>query len=797
MKILLRYNFFIVLTIYQLIIDVDGQAQSPIHCSEILNTTTPTVNVWDWRTEWWDANINTNVTGPLIRVVSPFHSLISNNDNSNNSNIRHFAIALDKDYKPDDGWELLAKNLGVSGGISISDPYVIFYNKNTGIVRSFFLIAQLFSETLNNDAAKGGSIKISFYNKDPGPLQYQSNLLTSYSSPLLPLDQLKRDADIIRANEFRTFIPYWLYADFPVIFDPCTCSNKGSFKIETSLINSGNVDIKIESLPYQSPVKSDAVNKDAALFHSFSDFSGKVGGGLSATRSTGEALGTLRDAVIKQPIDLAVKLDKDLVKLKGVFDKIGKITEIIPVAGAAYNAVISLVDFFSGGGGASSAPSPIMIMNDFKATGTISSSSAKNIVIIPIPGSDQSGITAAAKPVYNNILGVFNLLYTPRVTIKNKYAYTVTPPIKVCGPWGIDNNYWISVDAESIKFTINPVLNIDLSNSTIKAALIVESGYKDVFTTTNLQHDISQSGGAQVYRSSYYPLNSINECIGYLYKNNKGDCGAGSPPSSNNGLLEDGVLKKYFAAQVYLKVIAKLHPTGATNYDQDIIFIAKYPVKINYVPVTQPISAGIEDLAEDIILPENLPIRDLSSFTAFNTISIGSTTIGPLPRPVFFKAGEAIILREGGVITPLHSIRVGGIYSSTASPLPSLKATSAELTTFCGGSGYNGVNNERNIASRQAAPEEVQLLTKEEFFTFYPNPATDQVTFKYFIEEDSPVRLSVMDLSGKPVGLLIDEYKEMGDYVHNFDASDLAAGMYIIKFESDKMSRTEKLVVIK
>jgi hypothetical protein len=758
-----------------------------LHCSETLITTIPSINTWDWRTQYWSVNAYTNGgPGILTSVLSPFYS-------SDNVNFVDIATILVKDYEPVDGWELLKKNLGTIGEVPTTNAYAVFYNKYTAKIRVFFLVTQTFS----NVGANGNSnALVSIYFKGA----YQSNLLTTYTTPLLPLDKLRRDINIKTPNIFFNQLPYWLFSEFPVAYDPCTCGKEGQIRIELTLMDGANLQFDLNSVPYQSTVVNGQIDPSKDWVTSFSQFSGTVEGGVKAARSSGEAFGKLNDAVAKQTnVDLAAKLSSDLAGVKKVVDAVGSFASIIPVAGAAISSVVSLIDFFSSSGGAA-GPSAVMIMNDFKAKGSITSEVKKNEITLALPGSQQANVDPAIKPVYNNILGSFNLLYTPGVTVRKRVTSNPPPyaPISKGSPYSTDVEYWISIDPD-IKFVINPALDIDLSKSSIKASFVLEGAKRltsgslySQSLTTNLQNDIEQSG-VPVYRSSYFPLNSLNEAVGYYKIHTEGIYGisAGYPPNTPGDPI----------GKIYLKITAKLQRRGATNASQDIIFIAKYPTLLpTYLTVTQPVSAGLENIAEDINLPDNYAASGGTSLIALNTISLGSSTISSS----FFSngflsltAGESIALRAGAVITPNYSVKVGGIYSATAPALQSLQATSVDLTNFCGSSAYNGANNERNILARQAAPEEVQVLTKEEFFTFYPNPATDQVTFKYFIEESSQVRLSVIDLSGKPIGLLVDEYKEMGDYAYTFDSSGLPAGMYIIKFESEKLNRTEKLVVIK
>jgi hypothetical protein len=777
--------FILILSISNIV-----NAQPP-HCSTVLNTTTSTINAWDWRAQVWPTNIYSTVSGQINSVVSPFHAILGGNlDNGSNKNIFAFVQSADKDNKPEDGWELIAKNLGITGQTPISSGYAIFYNKYTAKIRAFFLISQLFSDTGINDENKGGTVSITF--NDERPNLYQSNLLSSYTSPLLPLDQFKRDANIVTANAFRSTLPYWLYADFPVAYDPCTCGRKASIRITTNLLSTGNVDIKINSLPYQSPVQLNAVNQSTDFLQGFSAFANQAEGGVKAAVSAGEAISKLNDAIVKQNEPQRSNLASNLSTLNNSLASKGNWTDLIPLAGNAVNSVISLIDYFVGGGKSTPGPSPVMIMNDFKATGTIESVFPKNAATFYLPGSDQTGRDAALAPAYNNIVGVFNLLYTPKVTIKDKSVRTsITDD---CGTYSWDKRSVFFFLDENLKIVINPALNIDLSKSNVNAAFIIENC--DPTTSGNPQAEVS-SNDKPIYRSSYYPIGSISEGVVRLGYDDY-------PPSCFNGqrtfIFREGCPNP----KVFIKIIAKLRRPNTTAPSEDIYFIAKYPVKINRVSTTESISGGLENIAEDVTLADNIAINEGTTFRALNTLSIGSSSIiDATPLPIFgeidatLAAGESITIRAGGTISNRYSLKVGGIYSNTAPTLQSLQATSAELNTFCGSSNYNGLNNERNVALRIAAPEDQEVVEVDKFFTAFPNPTTGKVSFRYYVEEPSQVRLNLISTTGSVVATPVDAYQEAGPYEFAYDASNLPAGIYIYTLETSKGKETKRLVVIK
>lgn len=79
----------------------------------------------------------------------------------------------------------------------------------------------------------------------------------------------------------------------------------------------------------------------------------------------------------------------------------------------------------------------------------------------------------------------------------------------------------------------------------------------------------------------------------------------------------------------------------------------------------------------------------------------------------------------------------------------------------------------------------------------YPNPFNPSTTIEYSIPEKSFARLSVYNTIGQQVAVLFEGIKERGVYRYNFNASNLPAGVYIYKLETNKSSFTRKMMLIK
>ncbi len=79
----------------------------------------------------------------------------------------------------------------------------------------------------------------------------------------------------------------------------------------------------------------------------------------------------------------------------------------------------------------------------------------------------------------------------------------------------------------------------------------------------------------------------------------------------------------------------------------------------------------------------------------------------------------------------------------------------------------------------------------------HPNPFNAVTTIGYSLPAAGHVRLAVYDISGRTVGLLVDDNLAAGRYVCEFDGIDLSAGLYFVRLEAGSDVLTRKVVFIK
>jgi hypothetical protein len=79
----------------------------------------------------------------------------------------------------------------------------------------------------------------------------------------------------------------------------------------------------------------------------------------------------------------------------------------------------------------------------------------------------------------------------------------------------------------------------------------------------------------------------------------------------------------------------------------------------------------------------------------------------------------------------------------------------------------------------------------------YPNPFNPTTRIEYATPRTSHVSLKVFDLLGREVATLVDEVQEAGFKSVEFNASDLASGVYFYRLQAGTFAQTKKLALIR
>jgi|GEM_PF-4353163 len=79
----------------------------------------------------------------------------------------------------------------------------------------------------------------------------------------------------------------------------------------------------------------------------------------------------------------------------------------------------------------------------------------------------------------------------------------------------------------------------------------------------------------------------------------------------------------------------------------------------------------------------------------------------------------------------------------------------------------------------------------------YPNPFNPATKINYKIQTSSFVRIKLYDILGSEAAVIVDEYKDPGEYNIEFDAAGLPGGVYFYRLESENYSDSKKLIILR
>lgn len=98
----------------------------------------------------------------------------------------------------------------------------------------------------------------------------------------------------------------------------------------------------------------------------------------------------------------------------------------------------------------------------------------------------------------------------------------------------------------------------------------------------------------------------------------------------------------------------------------------------------------------------------------------------------------------------------------------------------------SGLGNSKNIV-----PENYKLYQN------HPNPFNPVTKIQYDIPKKSIVTLSIYDVLGKHIETLVNESREAGSYLIDYDASLLPSGIYYYKLAAGDFVQTKKMILVK
>ena len=90
-----------------------------------------------------------------------------------------------------------------------------------------------------------------------------------------------------------------------------------------------------------------------------------------------------------------------------------------------------------------------------------------------------------------------------------------------------------------------------------------------------------------------------------------------------------------------------------------------------------------------------------------------------------------------------------------------------------------------------AVPSEYKI------FQNYPNPFNPSTKIRFDVPENSKIKLSVFDVAGKELDVLLNDKLTPGSYEFKWDATGYSSGVYFYRIESNDFIETKRMLLIK
>lgn len=121
----------------------------------------------------------------------------------------------------------------------------------------------------------------------------------------------------------------------------------------------------------------------------------------------------------------------------------------------------------------------------------------------------------------------------------------------------------------------------------------------------------------------------------------------------------------------------------------------------------------------------------------------------------------------------------------------------AGVTLFFGASGYDFYVVKTGPDVLGTEPKSEVIPSQFALFQNFPNPFNSATTISFNLQHESRILLNVFDLTGRSVAKLANGMFNAGSHQVHFNAGALPSGIYIYRLNSNGISQSRKLLLLK
>ncbi len=181
--------------------------------------------------------------------------------------------------------------------------------------------------------------------------------------------------------------------------------------------------------------------------------------------------------------------------------------------------------------------------------------------------------------------------------------------------------------------------------------------------------------------------------------------------------------------------------------------------------------------------------------------SDGNTAIVGGPYDYNMGGAAWVFTRSGGVWSQLGKLVGTGAVGAQSAQGWSVSLSGDGNTAIVGGPHDNvfGVGAAWVFARNAAdvAEQATRMPLRFALGQNYPNPFNPCTTIKYELPKSSMVRLSVYDILGREVSVLVNDRREGSVHEVKFDGSNLGSGVYFYRLQAGDYVVTKRLLLLK
>ena len=121
-----------------------------------------------------------------------------------------------------------------------------------------------------------------------------------------------------------------------------------------------------------------------------------------------------------------------------------------------------------------------------------------------------------------------------------------------------------------------------------------------------------------------------------------------------------------------------------------------------------------------------------------------------------------------------------------------------QVSTYANATGFTPIFRTVNLKKLTPTSVEDNNLPKEfSLSQNYPNPFNPSTVINFSLPQDAQVRLTVYDMLGREVAVMVNELRSAGTYSIAVDGRSMASGIYVYRLEAGNRTFTRKMTLIK